>query len=75
MEKLLMIQNNYITLKKTKNIYSFLEQNHLQKTFKNSRTEIWENDEIQISIDKTIIRILIFDKNKIMYYKNLISKI
>lgn len=69
-----MIQNNY-TLNKTKNIYSFLEQNNLQKTFKNYRTKIWENNEIQISIDKTIIRILIFDKNKIMYYKNLISKI
>lgn len=63
--------NNYIILNKRKyikKINNILDKYNLEKTFKNFRTEIWENDDIQISIDRTIIRVLIFKPKDILYY-------
>lgn len=66
--------NNYIILNKHKNFKNILKIIHslnLQKSFKNNRTTIWENDDLQISIDKTIIRILIFSNDDIIRYRHL----
>lgn len=63
--------NNYIILNKRKHIkrvHNILDKYNMEKTFKNFRTEIWENDDIQISIDRTIIRVLIFKSKDISYY-------
>lgn len=69
--------NNYIILNKKKNINkisNILNDLELKKTFKNKRTEIWENDDLQISIDKSIIRILIFSNNDVEHYKKIITR-
>ena len=63
--------NNYIILNKRKyikRVHNILDKYNMEKTFKNFRTEIWENDDIQISIDRTIIRVLIFKSKDISYY-------
>lgn len=65
--------NNYIVLNKRKNIKKISKkiiQLNLYKSFKNRRTTIWENEDMQISIDKYIIRILIYSKNDFDFYKN-----
>lgn len=67
--------NNYIVLNKRKNIKhisSIIQELKLTNTLKNKRTSIWENDDLQISIDKSIIRILIYCKEDIQYYTNFI---
>lgn len=69
--------NNYIVLNKRKNIGKInimLSDLKMFNSLKNRRTEIWENEDIQISIDKTIIRILIYSSNDIAYYTNLITR-
>lgn len=69
--------NKYIILNKRKNkkdILNLLKEYNGVRTFKNNRTEIWENDEIQISIDKSVIRILILNSKDIPYYRKLILK-
>lgn len=61
--------NNYIVLDKRKNfsrISSIIK--NLKNTLKNRRTSIWENDDLEISIDRTIIRVLIFKSKDISYY-------
>lgn len=66
--------NNYIILNKKKNkkkVLSIIKELKLKKTFKNHRTILWENDDIQISIDNTIIRIIIFSIHDVKYYNNL----
>lgn len=68
--------SNYIVLIKKKNlkkIIKIIENYNMVNTLKNKRTSIWENDDLQISIDKSIIRILIFSKNDIPYYKKILS--
>lgn len=68
--------SKYIILNKKKNIKQILniiEKLCLKNTLKNSRTSIWENDDIQISIDKTIIRILIYSNEDICYYTNILK--
>lgn len=68
--------NNYITLNKKKNIKKINDIIHnlkLSNTLKNKRTSIWENEDIEISIDKSIIRILIYCNDDIQYYSNLIG--
>ena len=65
--------NNYIVLNKRKNIKKISKkiiQLNLYKSFKNRRTTIWENEDMQISIDKYIIRILIYSKIDFDFYKN-----
>ena len=69
--------NNYITLNKknnTKKILRTIKQLGLKKCLKNSRTTIWENDDLQISIDKSIIRILIYSKDDISYYHSIFTE-
>lgn len=66
--------NNYIILNKRKylkHVQVIMQILALKKSFKNRRTTIWESNDIQISIDKSIIRILIFSKNDIAHYRNL----
>lgn len=63
--------NNYIVLGKRKNfsrISSIIKNLNLKNTLKNRRTSIWENDDLEISIDRTIIRVLIFKSKDISYY-------
>lgn len=69
--------NNYIILNKNRNIKritNLLKSHNLLKSFKNSRTEIWENDDLQISIDKSIIRVLIFSEHDLERYIKLLTK-
>lgn len=69
--------SNYIILNKKNNIkkvnYLF---NHLglQKKLKNARTEIWENEDIQVSVDRSIIRILVYSKEDIQHYTKMFTK-
>ena len=44
----------------------------MTNTLKNKRTSVWENNDLQISIDKSIIRILIYSKNDIQYYTDIL---
>jgi hypothetical protein len=67
--------NNYIILEKKKHIKDInqvIKRLNLTNTLKNKRTSLWENDDIEISIDKKIIRILIYSKNDIQHYTNFI---
>lgn len=69
--------NNYIILDKKKHLkrlLKFKNNLNLKESFKNNRTTILENEDIQISIDKTIIRILIFCKDDVERYVNLFTK-
>lgn len=66
--------NNYIILNKRKNkksVYSIIENTHMKKSFKNKRTTIWESDDIQISIDRTLIRVLVYNDMDIQTYKKI----
>lgn len=68
---------NYIVLdkrKKIKKIKRLFDELKVYKTFKNNRTEIWENDDLQISIDKSIIRILIYSQEDIKEYINILTE-
>ena len=67
--------NNYIVLDKRKNfsrISSIIKNYNLKNTLKNRRTSIWENDDLEISIDKYIIRIMIYSNEDVQYYTNFI---
>lgn len=67
--------NNYIVLNKRKNIKHILyiiKNFDLKNTLKNNRTSIWENDDLEISIDKSIIRIMIYSTKDIQHYTNFI---
>ena len=69
--------NNYIILNKRKNIEYInhkIKELKMINTLKNRRTNIWENDDLQISIDKSIIRILIFSNDDIKYYSNIFKR-
>lgn len=69
--------DKYIILNKRKhkkNILILLKERNGKRTFKNHRTEIWQDDKLQISFDRTIIRILILNSQDIPYYRNLILK-
>lgn len=53
----------YIILNKNKNtkkMKQIIKKLNLSKSIENKRTTIWKNEDIQISIDKSIIRILIY---------------
>lgn len=66
--------NNYIILEKRKYIKKVKEnikKLNMKLKLKNTRTAIWNNQDIQISIDKTIIRILIYSKKDIDYYSKI----
>lgn len=69
--------NNYITLDKRKNIKNVtdtIKLLNMSNTLKNKRTMVWENDDLQISIDKHIIRILIYGVEDLKRYSDLLSK-
>ena len=69
--------NNYITLDKRKNIKKItdiIKLLNMANTLKNKRTMVWENDDLQISIDKHIIRILIYSAEDLKRYSDLLSK-
>lgn len=66
----------YIILNKKKNIkkiQKIINNLNLSNTLKNKRTSMWENDDIQINIDKSIIRILIYSIDDVTYYSNIIE--
>ncbi len=61
----------YIILNKNKNskkIKTLIKKLNLSKCIENKRTTIWQNGDIQISIDKSIIRILIYSINDVEDY-------
>ncbi len=67
--------SNYIILLKKNNfkkINEFIKNSNMTNTLKNKRTSVWENNDLQISIDKSIIRILIFSKTDIQYYTDIL---
>lgn len=67
--------SNYIILLKKNNfkkINKFIKNSNMTNTLKNKRTSVWENNDLQISIDKSIIRILIYSKNDIQYYTDIL---
>lgn len=69
--------SKYIVLDKRKNIKKIkkiFDNLNLQKSFKNNRTEIWENDEVQVSIDKSIIRVLIYSIEDLKYYTEVFTR-
>lgn len=66
--------NNYIILDKRKyikKIKHIIPKLKLINTLNNSRTSMWENDDLEINIDKELIRIYIYDDKKISYYSNI----
>lgn len=68
---------NYIILNKRKNLKKVLKiinNLNLKKSFKNKRTTIWENDNLKVSIDNSIIRVLIYSKDDILVYTDLFIK-
>lgn len=63
--------NNYIILDKKKyikKINKIISECHLKNTLNNHRTSMWENDDIEINIDKRLIRVYIYDDNNISHY-------
>lgn len=69
--------NNYIVLDKRKSqkkIMQIIAILNMTNVLKNRRTCIWKNDDMQISIDKYIIRILIFDKKDYDFIKKYFEK-
>lgn len=67
--------NNYIILDKRKyikKIKHLIPKLKLTNTLNNYRTSMWENDDIEINIDKQLIRIYIYDDKKIPYYSNIL---
>lgn len=67
--------NNYIVLDKRKNIKHIkhiIQELNLTNTLKNNRTIMWENDDLQINIDRNIIRVMIYCNEDIEHYKNFI---
>ena len=44
------------------NIYDMIERFRLRLILKNKRTTIYENDNARFSVDKKVIRVLLFDK-------------
>ena len=69
--------NNYIILNKRKNIKHIkdtIRTLNMINTLKNKRTSIWENEDLQISIDKSIIRILVFSSDDLKLYSDLLLK-
>lgn len=47
--------------KPKKQIYSILKELGLENTFSNYRTSIWENEDVHISVDRKVIRILSYE--------------
>lgn len=59
-----MLMGEYINVwnkKPKKQIYSILKELGLENTFSNYRTSIWENEEVHISVDRKVIRILSYE--------------
>lgn len=66
--------NNYIILDKRKNIKKIerlISELQLTNSLNNRRTSMWENDDIEINIDRHIIRIYIYNNKDISYYSNI----
>lgn len=66
--------NNYIILTKKRNqkkVRSIIKSLTLKKTLGTSRTTIWENDDLQISIDKSLIRVLVYSNSDIEEYRRI----
>lgn len=75
MEWIYKKMNKYIVLSKKKNLsqlYCIIKDLKLKNTLKNKRTSIWENNDLEISIDKYIIRITIYSNEDVQYYTNYI---
>lgn len=59
-----MLMGEYINVwnkKPKKQIYSILKELGLENTFSNYRTSIWENEDVHISVDRKVIRILSYE--------------
>lgn len=66
--------SNYIVLNKSKNkkkVLDLIKDLGLIKILQNKRTIMYQNDDLEISIDKSIIRVLIYNKEDVQYYKQL----
>ena len=67
--------DNYIVINKKKNIgkmSKLIKNFNLHKSLKNQRTIIWENDKLHVSIDKKLIRIIIYRKDEIEHYQKIL---
>lgn len=67
--------NNYIVLNKRENIKhinQIIQELNLTNTLKNKRTIMWENEDLQINIDRNIIRVMIYCNEDVERYKNFI---
>ena len=53
------------------NIYDMISRFNLHQILKNDRTSIYENDSARFSVDKKVVRVLLFDENN----KNLLEQI
>jgi hypothetical protein len=66
---------NYLILNKKKykrRIQKIIKLLNLKQTLKNTRTTMFEGEDLEINIDKSIIRVLIYSKEDILKYKKII---
>lgn len=66
--------NKYIILNKKTNlkkVLSIIKELNMHQSLKNRRTTIWENADMQISIDSSIIRILIYSNTDVKHYSKI----
>lgn len=64
---------NICNKKPKKHIISALKNMGLNNTFSNYRTSIWENEDVHISVDRKITRILIYDEKNDGTIKHVIN--
>lgn len=51
--------------------FNIVNKYRLKKLLENKRTSIYSNEEMRVSIDKSVVRVLIFDENNIKLLENL----
>lgn len=71
-----MDMGNYIILEKRKykrQISKLIKSLNMHQCLKNSRTSVWKNQDLQISIDKYLIRILVYNISDFPYYVKMLN--
>lgn len=71
-----MSMNNYIILNKRKNlnmIRKMIKELNMSLKLKNKRTMVWRCNDLQISIDKNLIRVLIYSDEDIKRFTKIIE--
>lgn len=66
---------NVCNKKTKKQIYGMLQNMGLENTFSNYRTSIWENEDVHISVDRKITRILLYDEEKDDFAKKMLNNL